>query len=86
MTKKKSEDHVVSKPSALALMESDNRVLKAGMPVKLFAETLIKELTEKGYDRDATWRFAKAAKSWTIKGSHDHDVWTEAVKMTAPAA
>ena len=66
-------------------MESDNAILKAGMPVKLFAEALIKELTEKGYDQDATWRFAKAARSWTVKFSHDWNVWKEAERLTAPA-
>jgi hypothetical protein len=85
MAKKRSEDHkVLPKSTALELIASDNRVLKAGMPVKLFAETLIKELAEKSYDRDATWRYAKAAKSWTIKDSHDHNVWAEVVRMTAP--
>ena len=84
--RKRSEDHVVRpKSTALELMESDNRVLKAGMPVKLFAETLIAELSAKGYDRDATWRYAKAAKSWTIKDTHDFNVWNEVVKSTAPA-
>lgn len=85
--KKRSEDHKVSLPksTALALMESDNRVLKAGMPVKLFAETLIKELQAKGYDQDATWRYAKAARSWCTKGEHDWNVWKEAERLTAPA-
>lgn len=85
-SKKRSEDHkVLPRTTALELIASDNAVLKAGMPVKMFAETLIKELTEKGYDRDATWRYAKAARSWTIKNSHDWNVWKEAERLTAPS-
>jgi hypothetical protein len=86
MTKKRSEDHkVLPKSTALELMESDNAILKAGMPVKLFAEALIKELTEKGYNQDYAWRYAKAARSWCKKDSHDWNVWKEAERLTAPA-
>lgn len=84
--KKLSEPHVVSKPTypGLELMESDNRVLKDAMPVKEFAATLISELTARGYDRDYAWRYAKAAKSWCEKDSHDWNVWHEAERLTAP--
>ena len=48
------------------------------------AKKAVEELTGKGYERDAVWRFAKAAKSWCEKSSQDYLMWEFVVRQTAP--
>lgn len=46
---------------------------------------LLKELEERGYDRDSIWRFAKAAKSWCARDSAEWSAWDGVIKQTAPS-
>lgn len=46
------------------------------------ANQLLKELTERGYDRDASLRFAKAAKSWCVRDSAEWSAWDDVIKQT----
>lgn len=49
------------------------------------ASQLLKELAERGYDKDASWRFAKAAKSWCARDSAEWSAWDDVIKQTAPS-
>ena len=46
-------------------------------------EHAIATLTKNGYSRDGMHRYAKAARSWTEKGSPEWDTWLEVEKTTA---
>ncbi len=49
------------------------------------AKMEVEGLTSKGYDKDSIWRFAKAAKSWCVRGSPTFLVWEFIIQQMAPA-
>jgi hypothetical protein len=42
------------------------------------------ELTKRGYDKAACFRYARAARSWTEKGSSEWNVWLEVEALASP--
>ncbi len=49
------------------------------------AKVEVEALATKGYDKDAIWRFAKAAKSWCERDAQDFLMWEFVVQQMAPA-
>ena len=47
------------------------------------ADTVLAELTKRGYDRSAQFRFCRAARSWTKRDSVEWNVYLECEKRTA---
>lgn len=49
------------------------------------AKVEVEGLASKGYDKDAIWRFAKAAKSWCERDSQPWLMWEFVVQQMAPS-